>query len=166
DLAGLEPGEDPGQYGARLVARRGACDARNRVEQRLAIDGERAQRVQVGQTREVLRRIRVPSRRGRTTRDAHDAYVGAILDRHLAVRQQTHELDQEPAGHDDRTVAFDLRLERGAQRQLHVGGGEVQVPRLGAEQHTGKDLHACTCRHGTRDDTELLRELLAATDDF
>jgi hypothetical protein len=89
-----------------------------------------------------------------------------MLDRHLVVRQQAHEINEEAARYDDSAVPFDLRLEGRAQRQLHVGRGEVQAAGFCAKQDTGKDLHSRACRNRTCNDTELLRELLALSNDF
>ena len=39
--------------------------------------------------------------------DAHDALVDAMLDRHLVVGQQAHEVDKQTAGHDNRGKSRD-----------------------------------------------------------
>ena len=62
-----------------------------------------------------------------------DALLGAVLDRHLALGQQPREIDEQLAGNDDGPFALDLRLERRAQRQLHVGRSERERARLAAE---------------------------------
>ena len=62
-------------------------------------------------------------------------------------------------GHDDRTLVADLRFERRAQRELHVGRGEVEPARLGPEQDRQQHLHGRACRDRTADDAEMLGEL-------
>src|SRR3954470_18109490 len=89
-----------------------------------------------------------------------------MLDRDLALRQQAHELDEEAAGYYDRAVAVHLRLERRAQRQLHVRCGQMEPATLSTKENAGENLNAGSGRHCARNDSELLRELLATTDDF
>jgi hypothetical protein len=42
----------------------------------------------------------------------NDALFGAMLDRHLAVRQKSDEIDEQAAGHDDRALTVDLCVQR------------------------------------------------------
>ena len=49
-----------------------------------------------------------------------------MLEHHLALRQQPRQIDQKPSGRDDRTLTLDLRLDRKAQRELHIGGSQLQ----------------------------------------
>jgi hypothetical protein len=82
--------------------------------------------LRIGQPREILGRIRVEPRLERTAGDVDHALVCPLFDRDLRVGQQPRELDQEAARH-DRAFTFDAGFERGAQRELHVGGGEQQA---------------------------------------
>ena len=86
-----------------------------------------------------------------------------MLDHDLVAREQARDVDERLAGHDDRTVTVDLRRQRGAQRELHVGGGELQVaiPRL--EQDPREDLHGAAGGESTRDDAERPCELVLRT---
>ena len=144
ELAALEADEDAGQHRARLVARRRAADARDRLEQRLARRRVKRRGVDLGQPREVLGRVRVqPVARRAARRRATHALLGAVLDRDLARRAAgaTMSTSSRP-GHDDGALALDLRVERRAQRELHVGRGERRARRPAAlQQDAGEDLH-------------------------
>src|SRR4029079_5795203 len=88
----------------------------------------------------VLRREHIQLRGVAPTRDVRDAVLGPILDRDLSGRQQPREIDEELARDDDRTVALDARSERGAERELHVGGGQLERAVGGAQEYPGENL--------------------------
>jgi hypothetical protein len=67
-----------------------------------------------------------------------------VLERHLGRRQEPRELEQEPAGNDDRALGLDLRLERGSQRDLTVV--RVETPR---------ETIPSACRSSSREQTVL-----------
>jgi hypothetical protein len=94
-----------------------------------------------------------------------DALLGAVLDRHLAGRQQPHDVDQEAARHDDRALLAHLRLERDAQRDLHVGGGKREPSVLRLKENARQDLDARTGGDAAAGDAELRCELLPGTGD-
>src|SRR6267378_7701527 len=95
-----------------------------------------------------------------------DALLCAMLDRHLVVRQEPHEIDKKASGHDDRSFSVDLRVQGGAQRQLHVGRSEVQPAAFGPKQDAGKNLDTRPGRDCPSNNSELLRELVALSNDF
>src|SRR5581483_1334971 len=75
------------------------------------------------------------------------------------------DVDEGLSGEDDGAVAFDLRGDARAQRELHIGcrDGKLRSARL--EQDSRQDLHRRAGRERARDDAERLRELvLCATD--
>ena len=125
EVRALEVDEHSGQHGARLVTRRCAGDLRDGVEEGGAVDGEGLRSLDFGQLREVLGAVRVQLVRGRPAGDLEHTLLRAMLEHHFAVRQQPREVDQQPPGRDDRALALDLRLDREAQRELHVGGGQL-----------------------------------------
>ena len=90
----------------------------------------------------------------------HDGLGRLVLDRHLVGRQQPRDVDERLARQHDRPVALDLRGERRAQRELHVGGRETQLAALTLEQDPGQDLHRGTRRDRARHDTERSDELV------
>ena len=127
-------------------------DARDRVEKGLALDRERALRLDLREAREVLGRVRVELVRGRSARQARDAFVRAMLERDLAGRKQAHDVDQEASRHDDRALLLDLRLERVAHGDLHVRRAQVEPASGGAKHDPGEDLHARPRRDPPADD--------------
>ena len=84
-----------------------------------------------------------------------------MLDLHLLLGQQACEIDQQAAGHHDRALTFDLSVKRRAQRELHIGRGQVQRTLLGLEEHAGEDLDSSARRDGAGDDAEPLCEVVA-----
>ena len=90
-----------------------------------------------------------------------DAFVGAVLDRHFGGRKQAREVDEQLARDDDCAVTFDLRGERRAQRELHVGGGELEPVAVRPQQDAGEDLHRSAGRNDARNGRELRNELIA-----
>ena len=96
----------------------------------------------------------------------HHTFVRALLDRHLGIGEQPDQLDQKPARDDNGALCLDLGLQRRAQRQLHVGRGERQLPAFRAQQDAAENLDGCARRDPTGDDPELLGQLLAGTSDL
>ena len=80
--------------------------------------------------------------------------------------QQAREVDEQPARARPPRRPVDLRVERRAQRELHVGRGELEPCRRGAQEDAAEDLHGRARRHAAADDGELLRELLARAGDL
>ena len=165
DLAAVEAHEDAGQHRARLVTRGGASDAMNRLEQRLAIDRERLHRVELGEAREVVRVVHV-ERVARTARgDVRDRFCGLVFDRDLVRRQQPHDVGKCLPRQDDRSVAFDLRLDVRPERELHVGGCQAKLLALRVEQDAREDLYRGAGRDGPRHDAECLDEIVLGSGD-
>ena len=65
-----------------------------------------------------------------------------MLEHHFVVRQQSREVDQKPPGRDDCTLTFDLRLDRQAQRELHIGGGQLERSLAAAQENPAEHLDA------------------------
>ena len=160
DLARLEADEDAGEHRAALVTRRASSDPRDRLDERVAVDRVQRARVDLGQTREVLARVGVQPVGRSACRDDHDRLVRMVLERDLAVRQRARDVEQQPAGNDDRSLVGDLRIDRCAQRDLHVGRGEVQLVSFGAKLNPAEHEHRRAARNTTRNDGELGRELV------
>ena len=157
ELAGLEAHEDPGQHRARLVARRGAADPRDR--RRAASRGRpRAARPP---------RPRAAAGSPRRCRCAAGSSPSreSNLDRRLLGRcsiatsasgsSRTRSTSSRP-GHDDRALVLDLRVERRPQRELHVGRRELELAACGAQQDAGEDLDGRPRRDAARDDRRVL----------
>ena len=64
------------------------------------------------------------------------------------------DVEQEPAGHDDLAVAGDVGLERRAQRELHVGRGELEVAVRGLEPDAAEHEHGRPGRERAGDERE------------
>ena len=92
--------------------------------------------------------------------DDDDRLVRVVLDRDLAVGQRACDVEQQPAGDDDGAFVADLRVERRAQRHLHVGRCEVKLARFGAQLDAAENEHGRSRRDTSRDDRELGRELV------
>ncbi len=160
DLAGLELHEDPGQDRAALVTRRATADARDGLDEHIAVDRVQRRPLDVRQAGKVLRRVGVQPVVGRARRDEHGGFLRAMLDRHLAVRQRARDVEQQAPGNDRRAFAFDRCVERRAQRELHVGGCEVKTTCLGAQLDAAEHEHCGAGRNTARDDREPRGELV------
>ena len=116
ELAARELDEDAGEHRARLVTRRGARDAPDRLEQRLAVDRERRAPRRARAAAGSPRGCTCAACSSRSRRDVHDRLRRLVLDRHLVCRQQARDVGERLARQHDRAVAFDLRRQRRAQR--------------------------------------------------
>ena len=119
-----------------------------------------------GQAGEVLRREHVQLRGVAPARDVRDAVLGPVLDRDLGGRQQPRQVDEELARDDDRAVALDARGERRAERELHVGGGELEPVVGGAQEHAGENLDRSASRDNAGNGCEFGDELVSVTGDL
>ena len=54
--------------------------------------------------------------------------------------QEPRQVDEKLARDDDGAVTLDLRGKRRAERELHVGGGELEQPFAGVQEHAGENL--------------------------
>ena len=163
ELARLEADEDPGQHRARLVARGRARDLgdRSRAAPRASTPKVCAA-VDVRQPREVLGAVGVQPvlRPTRTTIIEH-----AFLRRGARARTSSPAAGAQGrrAGgrDDDRALAVDLRLERRAQRELHVGRSQVEPPPRARSEHPERICTAVRVDTARDDDRELRDELVA-----
>jgi hypothetical protein len=112
ELARLEADEDARQHGSRLVARRRARHAGDRVEQRPPLDGERLERAELWKAGEVLDAVGVEPVARRPALESHDALLGPVLESHVAGRQQPGDVEQQLARDDNRPLVADLRVQR------------------------------------------------------
>ena len=160
DLARLEAHENAREHRPALVTRRAPSDPRDRLDERVAVDRVQRADVDLGQTREVLARVGVQPVGRSARRDDHHRLVGMVLERDLAVRQRPGDVEQQPAGNDDRSFVGDLRVDRRSQRDLHVGRGEVQLASFGPQLNPAEHEHRRAARDTTCDDGELGRELV------
>ena len=81
--------------------------------------------------------------------------------RDLALRQQPDDVHEQLPGHDHGALVLHLRLERRAQRELHVGRRELHAAVAGAQEHAQQHLDGGARRHGAGHDTELRVQLVA-----
>ena len=95
--------------------------------------------------------------------DRDRAFVRLRRHDHVSGREQPRDVAEQSPRNDDRAFFRHLRLERGAQRKLHVRGGEVELPALGAQQHSLQHLDGAPGGHRPRDERQLLGELVART---
>jgi hypothetical protein len=63
-------------------------------------------------------------------------------------------------GQDGRALTLDLRLERDAEADLHVGGTQFDLTALGDDLHTGERLDRRAGRGDARDGLQLGEQLL------
>ena len=100
----------------------------DRVEERLAVDGERAVGLDLRQPRKVLGAVRVQRIGRRAARQASDALVSAMLEGDLAGGKQANDVDEQASRNDDGALLLDLRLQGVAHGDLHVGCAQMQRP--------------------------------------
>jgi len=84
-----------------------------------------------------------------------------VLERCLLVGQRAGDVEQEPARDDHRAAARDLGLDRCAQRELHVGGGELEASVGRIESDAAEDEHRRAARESTCDHPGPLGESVA-----
>ncbi len=88
-----------------------------------------------------------------------DSLPFLVHERDAVVRKQPREIAQQPPRHDDRSVSGHVTLERRAQRDLHVGRGERELPVLGLEVDAAQDLDRTARRDAAGHDAERLCEV-------
>ena len=157
-LVAFEPNEDAGQHRPRLVSRSRAADLLDRRQERGGVDLLQRD-VERRESREVLGAVDVQPRRVLARRDGEDAVAFLVCQRDRLVGQEPNEIGEEAARDDDARVAFDLPVERRADRDLHVGRGEREPAVLGLKQDPAEHLHGAASRDGTRHDGQRGREL-------
>ena len=113
--------QDAGQDRAHLVARGRASDA---LDRRLQRRGRKRRLVplHVGQAREVLGREGAEVKARVAGGQLDVALLRAQLERHVAGRQASRHIGQEPAGQENGSLLLDLSVsERQRDPHLHVG---------------------------------------------
>ena len=170
-LPGLEAREDPGEHGARLVARGRTRHLRDGLEQRLRVDREDLRRVDLRQPREVLGAVRVQSIARGAARDVDGAFVRPMLDLHLRLGEQPREVDEQTPRHDDRAFVrrparratcaarAPCRSQRGAALRLPRAAGR----RRGSAPSSASTRRARRRRAWTTNSSSTARELHTAS---
>ena len=92
--------------------------------------------------------------------------LAEMLDRDVRLGQRAGDVEEEPAGHDDRPLAGDLGVDRRAKRELHVGGGELEPFGGRGELDAAEHEHRRAGRESTCDDGDALGEALARNGGF
>ena len=72
--------------------------------------------------------------------------------------QRPRDVEQQAARDDDLALAVDVGLERRAQRELHVGRGELELAVLDAQPDAAEHEHGRPRRDRAGDERELLGE--------
>ena len=116
--------------------------ARRRADTRATVSssasrstGERCTLLDVGQPREVLDGCTCAAGTRGAALDADRPLRRPVLERDVRRRAAGARCRRAGRpGHDDRAFVSDLRLERRAQRELHVGRGELEPPASAREQ--------------------------------
>jgi hypothetical protein len=119
----------------------------------------RRRRRRVRQAREVLRAVGVQAVLRRPAADLERLLVVSVLHLDAACRQQASEVREQAPRYDRGAAPLHGRLERCAQRQLHIGGGEFGAALVGSNEDPAEDLHGRSRRDTPADNREFLREL-------
>ena len=158
ELAALEADEDPGQHRPRLVARGGAADPADRLEQRLALDGARREsrrpRAAAGSPRG--RRCAAVARAPEVTCTTDSSGRCSIVD--LVRRQQRARCRASvlPGSTTRRRLRPAPRAVARSESSMSVAASRSSAV-LRLEQDPREDLHGRARRDGASDDPETLR---------
>jgi len=76
----------------------------------------------------------------------------------LGVGQGARDVQEKASRHHDLPVAVDIGFERRAQRDLHVGCGQVEAAVFGAKLNPAEHEHGSARRDPACDDTQLVGE--------
>ncbi len=158
--APLELHEDSREHRPRLVARGSACDLLDRAEKRRRFDRVELH-IDAREAREVFRAEHVDLGRVAAGLDLEHSVGRLVRERHAVVREELHQVGEQPAGNDDSPVALDVAGDGSAERDLHVRRGESQLAVLGLEQDPGQNLHRAARGKTSRDNAERSCELVA-----
>jgi hypothetical protein len=94
-----------------------------------------------------------PVARG-AARDRDDRLAGEVLDRDLRVRQRARDVEEQTPRDHDLPLAVHVRLERGTEREFHVGGRELELASLCAQLDAAEDEHRRPRRRRACDERE------------
>ena len=153
--------EHTGEDRPRLVARSGAADLVQRLDERLAADREGAGHVEGGRLREVGRRPGVEREGGAPGADLDRRLAG--LDDDLFVGQVADDVAEEPRRDDDLALALDRRGEVRLDGEFHVGGEEVETALAGLQQDARQHGQSAARGDAAREDAELVDQRRAIT---
>src|SRR5918994_6516199 len=148
-LIALDGDEDARENRASFVAGGGARDTVDRVAER-----GRGQRdplsLRLGEAREVVRRqgAKMEARGSRADLDVALGLAKGESDG--AIGKGAGDLDEEPAGEDDRSASLDLTLEANLEPELHIGRAERRTTVRG-DQDSRERLKGSAGRDGARD---------------
>jgi len=166
DRALAELDEDAGQHGTRLVLGRSSRDVVDRRHERSAIDRERRSGC-LGKVGEVLGALRVERVLARAAGQLHRSAPGGLLQRHRLLGEGSDNFEQEPPSENRRTRFGDLGLKTRADRELHVGRGQLhRAAGLGADQDPREDLNGRALGHPAGHDLEAVQQVFLRTDDL
>ena len=98
---------------------------------------------------------------GSAGNDRDHRFLRFVLDRDVAVGKRPRDVEKEPAGNDDNAFARNLRVQRRAQRDLHVGRREMELTRLRAQLNPAEYEDGRAGRHTACDGCELGRQLVS-----
>ena len=159
-LVALEPGQDPGQDGSSLVARRGERRLVERPSQDVLGDA-RGRALAGGLDRRELLGVDALDVGLEPTAAEVERLARAQLEVDLvAGRQRVDEVGQELGRDGRRAVGLDLAGHPVGDADLEVRGGQLQPGVLGLEQDVGQDRQGAPARHGTADDGQAARQVL------
>ena len=158
--------QDAGQHRPRLVSGRRPGDVVDRRHERLPLHREGRARG-IRQVREVLGPLGVQRVLARAAQDPHGTRARRLLDGDVGLWQSPDDLEQEPARQHGRPGVLHLGGNGDSQRELHVGGGQLdRATRLGAQQHTREDLDGGPLRHAAGGNLQTSEQLVLRTDDL
>jgi hypothetical protein len=92
-----------------------------------------------------------------------DTIALVVREGHRVVRKQARQIGEQAAGNDHCAVSGNLSRNRGAKRDLHVGGREREVALLSAQENPVQHLDRATRREPPRDDSERGSEIVPRT---
>src|SRR5689334_17981073 len=144
----------------RLVARRRACDAADRLHERRSGNVHGAGAVGLRQLWEVIdgQRAEVEPRCAGHHLDV--LLVRTVLEREVVLGQGADDVEEQPARQDDGALALGPGFHLYTDAQLHVGGLELDLPGVGADENAGERLDGAARRHATNSDAELIQKVL------
>jgi hypothetical protein len=159
-LVAVQDDVDAGEDRPRVVGRGGDDHLRDGVAQLLRVQLDAPAVLHRRDGREV---VGVDAGDGGLVARADELELArAGRQRHLDLlgRQRVHEVAQEAGGHRDRALLFDRGADPAAQRDLEVGGRELEAAIVGREEDVRRDREGAPRRDGPPDDAEPLGKML------
>ena len=153
-----------GRESSLEAARRTRCAAERKV---LAVDAEGATVIDLRQPREVIGIVGVQRVAAGAAFERQQPGPVAGGEHDLLRRQVAHDVEQQPSRHDDAARLVHVGQELGPDRELHVGGGELdrRLGRLRVDQDARQDLHARALRHAASDHLEVAEKVVLGAGD-